>query len=160
MGWLESITVGQVLLSIAALGALWVGLRPVRKAVGALREFGEDWAGQPARPGRDRVPGVIEQITLLGKGVDEAKMAALSADYNSRPNGGGSAYDRMSEQLTGISDQLGTYGQQLAEAREQLEASIADRADLHQQLDAIAAHQDQHITQHITQQDGATEEQT
>lgn len=57
---------GVVLGVIATAVALTVTIgKPLRRLARQNDEFREDWYGQPARPGRDRVPGVPERLSNI-----------------------------------------------------------------------------------------------
>lgn len=136
-GW-ESLTVAELLLGLGAVCALWVGLGPLRKLARSLTHFSTDWAGQPARPGRPAVPGVIEQMAMLSTEVSQvgtiARQAAAAAEdaaKNSKPNGGSSAFDELIRRFDALEKQNDSL-------EEVMETSIADRELIHKQLDELA----------------------
>lgn len=64
LSWATGITV-----TTAALFALHKLLKPIVTRVSALlhhtEQFVKDWGGEPAAPGRDAVPGVMERLNKM-----------------------------------------------------------------------------------------------
>ena len=82
-----------VVVSVA--GASVVFGRPLRKLVRDNAEFREDWYGQPARPGRDPEPGVMERLRKIEKEL--------------HPNGGSTMRDAINRLDARIEDHLKTH---------------------------------------------------
>lgn len=79
------IVLGGAIVVLAKAGT-WVG-----RIVGRMQVFLDDWAGEPARPGTLRRPGVPERL-----GVIETRLQTLEKEM--RPNAGSTlrdAVDRM-----------------------------------------------------------------
>ena len=59
---------GVIVLGGAA-GVFWAVFRPIIKKfklfIASINDFMRDWAGTPAEPGRDAVPGVMERLKKL-----------------------------------------------------------------------------------------------
>lgn len=67
----------------------------VRNLVDVMDEFSKDWNGEPAKPGRDAVPGVMERLNRI--------------DGELQHNGGSSMKDalkRVETKLTRIDERL------------------------------------------------------
>lgn len=64
--WLAGLIVGAA----GVLGALRVMLGPVLRMGREWAQMSEDWQGTPARPGFDRVPGVLERIQRIERLVE------------------------------------------------------------------------------------------
>lgn len=61
--WIGIGVVGGAIISIITLATL-VG-KPLRRLSRQNDEFREDWYGEPARPGRDAIPGVPERLSRI-----------------------------------------------------------------------------------------------
>lgn len=92
----------------AAVAAVLFG----RKAwpwLSRLKDFIDDLMGEPARPGVQARPGVMERLAAQEietkrnrNELATVKALAESAEYHSRPNGGGSAYDHLMAEVRGL----------------------------------------------------------
>lgn len=66
----NSVPIWEIVVSILALGGGIAGYfkiivpfaSRIKKWVATWESFMEDWSGEEARPGRDRVPGVMERL--------------------------------------------------------------------------------------------------
>lgn len=56
-----SIIAGGIAI-LGFLGGVWVKLQ---KVIGSIDIFMQDWSGSEARPGRDKVPGVMERLNRI-----------------------------------------------------------------------------------------------
>lgn len=92
--WIANLNVGQVVLFVGGvlfvIGVfvkLWKAVRPVWVGV---REFLEDWRGEPARPeaGVPERPGVMKRLA-----TNEEQLAAIRHELY--PNSGSSLRDRV-----------------------------------------------------------------
>jgi len=101
MGQTEIMTLGAVATSIITILSAYLivvkVISPTKKRISfwftTWERFMIDWAGEEARPGRDRVPGVMERLN--------------SIDGELRNNGGGSlkdAIDRIEDRLDSGAD--------------------------------------------------------
>jgi len=66
----ELITWATVVMSAGgAVGVVWGVIRPLvkstKKLVSSLSRFTDDWFGEEAAPGRDKVPGVMERLNNI-----------------------------------------------------------------------------------------------
>ncbi len=88
----QSWTVGSVLVVLAFVVAGLIMLLYIRKVfkpfLDSLRNFMDDWNGEPARPGRDKRSGVMERLERLEDGM-------TAVGYQLRANGGSSMYDAV-----------------------------------------------------------------
>jgi hypothetical protein len=87
-------------VTVAALaggmGVMWRATRSLRRLLGRLDEFADDWQGVSSRPG---VPGHEGVMARLGS--IEARLTAV--EHELRPNSGGSmrdAIDRVDARLS------------------------------------------------------------
>lgn len=92
--WIGAGVVLGVIMSALALAGL-IG-KPLRKLARQNDEFREDWYGQPARPGRDAVPGVPERLARMEKEL--------------HPNGGGTLRDAINRVEQRLEDHIRSHG--------------------------------------------------
>lgn len=85
-----------------------------------LKTLIDDWIGEPARPGVDRTPGVMERLAKI-------EHTSQQASFHSRPNHGSSSHDAVIKKLNTIESQL-------EHTREILDESVADRKRIWQVL--------------------------
>jgi hypothetical protein len=115
--WLDHITLldvlGLVLWVVTVGGMLVTARRWIRPLVVRLRDMLDDWQGQPARPGVAARPGVMERLGKTSEQLSDhtrrlevIEKTSRSADFHSRPNHGGSAYDDTRRQLEGMDGRL------------------------------------------------------
>lgn len=93
---LPTVTQSDILFLIAVATVL-VGIvawfrRKIRPVFRGLRYMTQDWNGVPPRPGVPGREGVMERIAKIEKDSAEAL-------YHSKPNGGNSAYDHLSNKI-------------------------------------------------------------
>ncbi|WKU03842.1 hypothetical protein [Micromonospora sp. HUAS LYJ1] len=67
--WAGAAAVLGVILTALTLTVTVV--RPLRRFNRQWDDFRLDWYGTPARPGRDRVPGVPERLALIEQGLTD-----------------------------------------------------------------------------------------
>ena len=82
--WLTALSA----LAAAIGGVLWWLLRQAWHLLSRTMRFLDDWAGEPARPGVEARPGVMERLRAV-----EVKLAQVLAE--TRPNHGHSMRDVM-----------------------------------------------------------------
>lgn len=88
---------GGLVLLAGALGVLVKGGRWVARIWVKIERFLDDWNGEPARPGRDAVPGMMERVVTLEK-------LSRQVVHEVTPNSGSS----MKDALKRVEDNLGT----------------------------------------------------
>ncbi|MEU6491078.1 hypothetical protein ABZ890_11870 [Streptomyces sp. NPDC046984] len=79
------------LAAVAVAGALalaWRAARGLRRFVGRIDEFMDDWQGVPARPGVSERPGVMTRL-------DQIEGWMFRVEHELRPNGGSSLRDAV-----------------------------------------------------------------
>ena len=87
------IILGAILTALTLAGLIG---KPLRKLARQNDEFREDWYGQPARPGRDAVPGVPERLARMEKEL--------------HPNGGGTLRDAINRVEQRLEDHIRSHG--------------------------------------------------
>ncbi len=132
---LNAITIGDVITALIWVGVALAGLKWVKPALKQIGDFLGDWQGQPARPGVDARPGVMEQLGTLKTDVNtlktdvdlarvlarDAAESAADAAHHSKPDHGDSSYDKLMKKIDGINAAI--------------TASEADRKALHKHSD-------------------------
>ena len=153
-GWLEALTVGQVIGWLVALGVLAGGLRWLRPIADGLRYFVDAWQGE-SRPGMPARLGLMEQVEALGgrlemlqEGLERVQQDAASAAFNTQSNHGSSSHDAVMREIREMrrvqAKQEGTLlaisRKQDAQAEQQqafevaIRESIADRAEIREHI--------------------------
>lgn len=74
---------------LGVLGGFFLWLRPLVRQV---REFSEDWKGEPGRPGVPCRPGMMQRLESVEADLKRVK-------YEVTPNGGGSAHDALMDAI-------------------------------------------------------------
>lgn len=126
-------TVATIVLTIIGAFLKWV-VPPLRN----ISQMAHDFVGRDARPGFDREPGVMERLRNV-------EIAANDASYNSKPNGGNSAYDHLMKQaqadkrelqadIASIIDVVSTH----------IRDSEADRSGLHREVNLLKIDRSEH----------------
>ena len=104
-GWVAAI-IGAALL-------VWKVIYPVVKRIGfwitTWERFMLDWSGEDARPGRDRVPGVMERLNdidgeLKHNGGSSIKDAVSRIEKHLEK--GSNKFDELEERLEKLEDKL------------------------------------------------------
>lgn len=138
----DAITIGDLLGGLTLIGAVLAGIKWVKPAILVVRHFVDAWNGEPARPGVQARPGVMEQLADLTTEIAElrqgvglaqtlAKNAAESsadAAFHSKPNHGHSSYDDLVKMITRLQTAS-------ADTKTAIDTSLADRADILARLD-------------------------
>ena len=154
-GWLEALTVGQVIGWLVALGVLAGGLRWLRPIADGIHQFLTDWAGEPARPGVPARLGVMAQLGHLREELERVQQDAASAAFNTQSNHGSSSHDALLREMRDTRQEMRDTRQTVAkleglvlavsrkqsEQSEQQQAfevavreSIADRAEIREHI--------------------------
>lgn len=71
-GWLDAVSVGEVIGWLAGIGGLIMALRWLRPLALGLQHMIADWAGEPARDGVPERPGVMARL-----GAQDAAIEAI-----------------------------------------------------------------------------------
>ena len=69
-------TIGALITLIAGAAAVVKKLWPAARMV---TEFLGDWRGEPARPGRDAIPGVMDRLVSAADQAEHARAEAIAA---------------------------------------------------------------------------------
>lgn len=93
LDWVLPVAGGISVLAGAIL-AISKGMKWVRATLRKAEAFFDDWSGEAARPGHDRVPGVLERIAVM-----EQRLKRVEAEV--KPNGGGSLRDAV-DRIDGV----------------------------------------------------------
>lgn len=154
-GWVEALTVGDILGVLVTLGVVAGGLRWLKPVLKGVRDFLVDWGGEPERPGVPRRPGVVESLGELrcdmeGMKTDMAKVKddAAQAAFHSQPNHGSSSHDALMREMretrrvvSKLEDLVLSVSRKQAEQAEHQDAfelavreSIADRAEIREHI--------------------------
>ena len=126
--WLE------VAISVVALGSGLAGYfkiivpfgSRIKKWITTWEGFMEDWSGEEARPGRDRVPGVMERLNDI--------------DGELKRNGGGSmkdALDRIEKDLHTATGDIKSVAATQTEIKERLEQGDKRFEKIEKRLDKL-----------------------
>lgn len=110
--WLTaaSTTVAVILGAVFAIGKL---LLPLKKRLNfwitTWEQFMTDWAGEEARPGRDRVPGVMERLNnidgeLRNNGGSSVKDAVDRIEK--RMIAGDKRFDKIEQRISKLEDKV------------------------------------------------------
>lgn len=81
---------GAITVLAAAAGAIAKGARWMFRTVRRMSDFLDDWNGEPARSGHDRVPGVMERLEKI-----EKRLSTVESQVT--PNGGSSLRDDVTK---------------------------------------------------------------
>ena len=91
----------------------------IKKWIGTWEGFMDDWAGEEARPGRDRVPGVMERLNEIdgqlknngGSSVKDSvdriettvnKLSSVQVEIKNRLEQGDKRFDKIEKRLTDL----------------------------------------------------------
>lgn len=134
--FLNDVTLGQVALVAGLVTVVVGGVMKAWPWLSRFKDFMDDLMGEPARPGVEARPGVVESVSRLSKEMMEIRAKVTSADYHSRPNGGNSSYDRLLAEVTDmrgevqeIHGKLAEHVKQASEIHEEQAAAIAYLAE-------------------------------
>lgn len=95
---------GGIATVLVALGMLWKLVKRAHAAIDNWDTFMRDWAGEPAKPGRSAVPGVMERLNRI--------------DGELKRNGGSS----MKDAITRVEKKLEQIDARLEEGNKRFEA--------------------------------------
>ena len=94
-GWLDAISITDVIVSLAWVGGAAVALKWLKPIMIGLRDITEDWRGRPARHNAPAVLGVMDQLDHLTQSVEAHSASIADIRKQVRPNGGTSAHDAI-----------------------------------------------------------------
>lgn len=77
-GWLNRVSLGQVLIILTGLGALWALIAKFTPVLRRIGHLVDDLSGEPARSGVPARPGLMERQALADQQV--RRVADMSAD--------------------------------------------------------------------------------
>lgn len=116
--------IGVTLALTSLLTAIIVFMRKAWPVFSRVKTLIDDWVGEPARPGVNRVPGVMERLS-------DIERASREASFHSQPNHGTSSHDTVIRKLDRIeSTQRKNTGI--------LDESVADRKQIWQAIHEIS----------------------
>lgn len=141
-------------LSIAGVifGALAWMRKKTKPVWNDIKQIAQDWKGVPDRPGVKGRPGVMVQMDRMSKELEAVRVIATEARYHSMPNGGNSAYDKLTQKMdqnreqaardtAEVREDTGTLIRTLAEhttsleaLNERMTASEKDREGIHREI--------------------------
>lgn len=111
--WLDILTAWDVIAWIIGGGVVIAGIKWLQPVLVGLKNFLEDWRGEPQRPGRDAVPGVMAQLEAHAEAIEDIRKQV-------QPNHGTSAHDGIIKRIDAlqklVSDALAAIGDWRAES--------------------------------------------
>lgn len=97
--YLEDLPLGQFMAVLAVLAAIVMFFRKTYPWMARVKDFMDDLMGEPARKGVEPRPGLIERMAIAEKRLQ-------CVEYNSKPNGGGSAHDDLMREIRTVGNRL------------------------------------------------------
>lgn len=127
--------IGLAVLIGGALAAIVKWVAPPLKKISTMAH---DFVGHDARPGIPRLPGVMERL-------GEAEKAAKDASYNSKPNGGNSAYDHLMKQQKADKEEIQSDIASIIDVlSKHILESEADRSGIHKEISMFKLDRSEH----------------
>lgn len=105
-----AVAITTILTAIFAVNKfIWPAIRKIQTLGRNWEQFLTDWAGEEARPGRDRVPGVMERLNnidgeLKHNGGSSVKDAVSRIEK--RLVRGDNKFDELSQRVSNLEDRL------------------------------------------------------
>lgn len=127
-----------VAFAVLLIGAIAAIVKWIAKPLRHISQMARDWKGYPERPGFPKIPGVMERI-------ESAEHAAKDASYNSKPNGGNSAYDHLMRQAKADKEELQADIASIIDVvTSHIRESEADRTGLHREINMFKLDRSEH----------------
>jgi len=136
--YIAEIRLGEIAIFIAfAFGAgvgLWRLIKPLRILAQSLGDLMDDWRGQPARPGVDAKPGVMERLKKL-----DADITGLRADIGRLVPGSeiASQFERITTELEAVKERQTDHASKLANDYQQINQIETEVATMKNMLSAF-----------------------
>ena len=125
-------------LIILVLGAIASFVKWVYPPLKKMSQMAHDFVGHDARPGIPRQPGVMERL-------EDVEALARDAAYNSKPNGGNSAYDHLVKQNAADKEEIKSDIAGIIEVvATHIRESEADRSGLHREVNLLKIDRSEH----------------
>jgi hypothetical protein len=140
-GHVTSSTTADAVLAAAAvvtaLGVLWRTTRPARRLARSVREFLEDWNGEPARPGRTATHPIPERLSRIELQLVDLPQLAVGVEQLQ------GALRATAGRVASLDDRLGLIDRRVADHRRRNDRQIELlRAEVEQRLGQLAAAQE------------------
>lgn len=71
-----------------------------------FKDFMDDLIGEPERPGHDAKPGIMVRLRAAEQTQQSQGELLRAVNYQLNPNGGGSALDKLTQQITGVANEV------------------------------------------------------
>ncbi|GAA2948038.1 hypothetical protein ACFPN0_15370 [Kitasatospora cinereorecta] len=81
---------GAFMLISAVVGLLWRLIRAACHTAARMNQFMDDWYGEPARPGMEERPGLMQRVMVI-----EGRL--MRVEHELYPNSGGSLRDAVDQ---------------------------------------------------------------
>ena len=149
---LADVTVWQVLAALAAVTVAggWL-VRKVWPVIVKVKDFLDDWNGEPGRPGHPARPGIGARLDHQRDHLDQLQQTLDGLQSQMQTNGGSTLRDAVDRIEQGQRDQVATLEEhiELSQAdredlRRAVEALQAERRDVHTAVDALATETTEH----------------
>ncbi len=108
--WLTDLTLGQIAIVVGGVVAVlglftkvWKTVRPVWRGV---RDFLDDWRGEPARDGVPERQGVMKRLHTIETDVAGMKPQLSAIDHEMHPNSGSSLRDQVDNITTTLNEHI------------------------------------------------------
>lgn len=137
---LFTVEAGMIVAASVAILAL---VRKLWPGVARLKDFLDDFFGEPARGGVQRRPGVMEQLACLAKGQEELTQKVAAVDFNVKPNHGSSAHDQQARRIESVGEDLRELRTDVGELRAEVGKALGTAGWLMSEL--ITNHPDTEI---------------
>lgn len=152
---LDTILSAEAYAIVIAAVALILLIRKAWPVVGRVKDFFDDWYGEPARPGVEARPGIREALTRLStdqrklrEGQEKLAAQVAAVDFNVKPNHGSSAHDQQARRIEAVGDGLRDLRSDVGELRVEVAKALGAAGWLMGEL--VANHPDTEIPDELT----------